>query len=176
MPIVRKYNGVDLSPPYTGATNSYTTVNITGTVAETILSTIFVPANTFKQYDMVGIESRIRKTSTNGTATIRLRVGTTQSLSAMQIATFTSTSAAHTYIPIMRRMVIKTLNGTSDGTEIVTSSTSLVSDSYRDGDTGVSNLAINWTVDNYIIATGQLGSASDTMNCMFLITDYITGA
>jgi hypothetical protein len=175
MPIIRKYNGVDLSPPGTGSTNSYTTLNITGTVAETILSTTLIPANTFQQYDIIGIESRLRKGSTSATATIKIRIGTTQSLTATQVATYTSTSASHGYIPIMRRMVVKTVDGSGSGTEVLTTGTSMPSDVSRAGDTGISNLAINWTVDNYIIATGQLGNTGDTMNCMYLITDYITG-
>lgn len=172
MSIIRKHNGVDLSAPYNGVTNSFTTVNITSTTAEVILSTVLIPANTFKLYDIIDIESRLRKTNNNATATIRVRIGTTESLGATLFATFTSTSSTHSYIPIYRRLVIKNL---TTGTETLPSATSSVAD-FRVVSLINSNIAVDWTVDNYIVVTGQLGNASDIMNCMFVILKHIDGS
>lgn len=172
MPIIRKYNGIELSAPKTGVVNNFTTTNITGTVAETILSTILIPANTFNLYDIIDIESRLRKTNTNGTATIRIRIGTTQVLGATLFATFTSSAAVHTYIPIYRRLTIKNI---TTATETLTATDSVVTD--MGAITTINtNIAVDWTVDNYIIVTGQLANAADTMNLMFIVLNHIVGA
>lgn len=173
MPIIRKYNGITVSPPSTGIVNNFTTTNITGTVAETILSTILIPANTFKLYDIIDIESRLRKTNSNATATIRIRTNTSQSLTgAVLIGTFTSTLASDSYIPIFRRIVIKDL---TSGTEFADATSTNIVNDLNNNTLVYSNTAIDWTVNQYIILTGQLGSTSDIMNLMFIILKCIEG-
>ncbi len=173
MSIIRKYNGIEISPPSNVVTNDFTTTNITGTVAETILTTVLIPANTFKLYDIIDIESRLRKTNANATATIRLRVNTTEVIAGSTlVATFTSTAVSHTYIPIYRRLTIKNL---TTGTETIPGATSRLAD--INASTLVnSNISIDWTVDQYIIATGQLGNASDIMNLMFVVLKWTDGS
>lgn len=166
MGIVRKRNGISTTEPKVGVQNSIImTSNVTGTTAETALSSVFIPANTFQTGDIVVIEARLRKDNSNSTATVRLRAGTTESTSDILVGIYTSTSSTHGFIPITRTLLITgTTNtqmfntGTSSPSDIGTSSTALVSTS----------TSINWAIDNYIVATGQMGSASDVMNLLFL--------
>lgn len=172
MAIIRKYNGVELSAPGSGDANNYTSLNITGTTAETVLSTVLVPGNTFKQYDIIDLESRLRKTGNGGLATIRIRVGTTVSTGATLLATYTSTSVLHTFIPIFRRFVIKNI---STGTECMPATTSAPNDITQLLVIN-SNISVDWTVNQYIIVTGQLNSSADTMNCLYIILKHIDGS
>lgn len=175
MSIIRKKNGINLNPEKTGIINSFAgSSNIGGTTAETVLSTVLIPANTFKLYDIIRIESRLRKDNNNDIATIRIRIGTTESISSTLAGVYTSTASNHNYIPITRYYAIENLSGAGSGTKSFPASFSLA---VQSGVADVeSNLAIDWTVDNYVVLTGRLSNASDVMNLMYIVVDQINGA
>ena len=61
MSYIRKYNGIEINPPHTIGGTSFTS-----TTAENIIDSVLVPANTFKLYDVFGVEARVRKIGTSG--------------------------------------------------------------------------------------------------------------
>jgi hypothetical protein len=166
MTYIRKINDITVNGPVNGATG----VSITGGITEVVAQSVLIPANTFLQYDIIGLYGRLRKQNTNDTATIRLRINTTPTVGGQLVGTYASTSATHLLIPISRRLVIKTLDGTGDGT-MVMGNTAGESTDIGMTNQSYSNLAINWSVDNYLIVTGQLRNASDILNCTICTVD-----
>jgi hypothetical protein len=164
--MIRKINGITYNPPADYGDTATTSVGTT----ETILNSVLVPANTFKIYDIVGIQTRIRKTTTNATINLRLRIGTTLNTSQTQVGIFTSASSAHSYIPFDRRLSIQS---TTTDTRVLVSTTSYVSDYGGAFPSDMTTLSIDWTSDNYIIITGQTTTSTDTLNCGYIYLDLI---
>lgn len=167
---IRNKNGIRFTPPVVETINNFIGFeNVTDDTSELILSSVLIPADSFKLYDIIEIESRIRKNNTNGIVAIRIRIGTGQTTSDTLVATYSSTSATHTFIPIKRTLTIKDLDGTPSGTKTIDASTSVSYDYIYSGFT-ISDLNINWTLNNYISVTGQMQSLLDEMNCMYIKT------
>ena len=167
MPYIRKIKNIEVNPPQNNALGT----TVSGTTSETITQTVTIPANTFKLYDIFGVETRVRKQNTNGTAIVRLRCGTGTTIgTTTQFAIFSggTTSLLH---QITRRAVIKSL--TAD-TTVVSSTANLASDIFMDTQ-GYSNLAIDWTQTNYMLVTIQLSSTLDIANSTSLIIDCPQG-
>ena len=170
MPIIRKINDIVVNGPVNGSTGA----SITGSIAEAVAQSVLIPANTFKQYDIIGLYGRLRKQNTNDIATIKLRIHTSVAVGGQIVGGFDSTRASHLLIPISRRLVIKTLDGTGDGTIVIDNGNPYATDI---GSTivGYVSLPIDWTVDNYLVVTGQLINASDILNCMICGVDCPEG-
>lgn len=167
--MIKNVNGITYNPPYSINNNTITS----GTTSETILNSVLVPANTFKRFDVVGIQSRIRKTTTAGAVTMRLRIGPTLNTSQTQVAVSSGGTAAQTFLPFNRRISLQSL---TTETIVFPTTTTEISDHAANSTTTMSTLSINWTVDNYIIITGQPASTSENINCPFIILDLIEGA
>lgn len=164
--MIRSINGIDYNPPSVKGNNTTASIGTT----ETILNSVLVPGNTFKIYDVVGVQTRIRKTNAISNVTIRMRIGTTLNTTQTLAGTFTTSSNLHTFIPFDRRMSIQNL---TTNTTVVSASTSIVSDGAGNFTNSESVLAIDWTVDNYIIITGQSASSTNTLNCGYIYLDLI---
>lgn len=163
---IRNKNGILFTPPGVNEINNFTGSENNTSITETILSSVLIPANSFKTYDIIEIESRLRKNNSNGAATIRIRIGTGQTTTDSLVATFSSTTISDSFIPIKRTLKITSATTT---TQVINSSTSLSFDDEFSGST-LSDVTIDWTKNNYISVTGQLVSASDNMNCMYIKT------
>jgi hypothetical protein len=158
--------GVSYNPPYISGSNSTTT----GATSETMLNHIYIPANTFQQYDSFIVNTRIRKNTTGATASLRLRIHTSASVGGNMVGFYNSTLSTHTLIPFERRFTIQTL---STDTEVFTSTTTLSSDFGGAPTTAISSFSIDWSVDQYIIVTGQSTSATEALNCPFIYTELL---
>jgi len=164
--MIAKISGVTYNPPRaTGQTTAYAS-----STAETVVNSVIIPGGSFLPADQLGIDSRVIKSGTNGTVTVRIRIGTVLNTSQTLVATYTSTSASHTLIPIMRRLAIF---DTNNSTYSLTSTSSLPWDNASPS-TGWENITtINWSSNQYIIITTQCVSASDTIYCPYIITDFM---
>lgn len=164
--MIAKISGVTYNPPRTtGQTTAYAS-----STAERVVNNVIIPGGSLRQYDQIGIDSRVIKSGANGTVTVRIRIGTASNTSQTLVATYTSTSASHTFVPIMRRLSIINL---TNSTYSLTSTTSLSWD-FASPSTGWENITgINWASDQYIIITTQCVSASDTIYCPYIITDFM---
>jgi len=167
---IRGKNGILFTPPGVDTINNFLGSENSTSTSEIILSSVLIPANSIKNYDILEIESRLRKNNSNGVANIRIRIGTGQTTSDTLVGDYSSTTVGNTFIPIRR--VIKVANNTNSSEIIETSSSISFDDSYS-GFT-LNNVTIDWTKNNYISICGKLSSASDNMNCMYIKTKKYT--
>lgn len=133
-----------------------TPVSVTGTAAETLLYSVLVPANTFQVGDIIRIMARWTKSGTSNVADARVRINTSSSLSGATLVANTTISAAQSYGAIERNILLDTISSQSvyntsgnQGTDAQSTNT---------GDT----LSIDFSLDQYIIFSGDLISLTDT--------------
>jgi hypothetical protein len=166
--MIRNINNITYNPPSSSGNNTATSVGTT----ETVLNSVLIPANTFKVLDVFGIQTRITKTSGTTTISLRLRIGPTLNNSQTLVGINTSTAGTHNYIPFDRRLSIQNI---TTNTKVLNVSDVRTTDLFADGASTslTSSLSIDWTVDNYIIVTGQSTSGTNTLNCGYIFLDLI---
>ena len=163
MAYTRKIKNIEVNPPQNNALGT----TVTGTLSETITQSVLVPANTFKQYDIFGIEARLRKQNANGIVTLRLRIGSGNTISSSYQVAICSGTSTNFFIPITRRVMIKNI---TNSTQFVSTGTTLNTD-IQMFNQGYSLIPINWQIDNYLLLTAQLGSTLDIANGTGLVID-----
>lgn len=163
----RSINGVTYNPPYIMGTNSTTT----STTSETMLNHVFIPANTFKQYDLFGLQTRISKTSTGATCSLRVRINTSAAVGGTVVGIFTPTTASDTCIPFERRFSIQNTTTSTIGFSTSTTNTPLDFSALSTNDW--STFSIDWTTGQFIIVTSQTTSLSEVVNCPYIYLDLI---
>ena len=163
MAYTRKIKNIEVNPPQNNALGT----TVSGTTSETITQSVLIPANTFKQFDIFGIEARLRKQNTNGIVTLRLRIGSGNTISSSYQVAISSGTSANSFIPITRRAIIKNL---TTSTQFVSTGTTLATDILMDNQ-GYSLIPINWQIDNFLLLTAQLGSTLDIANGTGLVID-----
>jgi hypothetical protein len=165
-----KINGFNMYNPF--QTISLTTPqSTTSSLTEVKLGSIFVPANTFKTFDVVKLESFVRKTGTNAASNVRLYWNNTDDLIApVQIAENIGVTATATAIPMVRRLSIMVSDGSGNGTNVLLNTVDVNQDYIQNAalTTTPSSLAIDWTIDSYIILAGDVDNASDNINCQWI--------
>lgn len=156
-----KINGFNMYNPF--QTISLTTPqSTTSSLTEVKLGSIFVPANTFKTFDVVKLESFVKKTGTNAVSNVKLYWNNTDDLTTpVQIAEYIGSPSTATAIPIVRRLSIMVSDGSGNGTNVLLNTVDINQDYINAGlTTTPSSLAINWTIDSYIVVAGdEIGRA-----------------
>lgn len=153
--------------------NQFETVglSVTGTLTESIIGEITIPANTYKATDLIMLTSMYGKTGTAGNWFQRYYwvSGTSATLSGALQISVRGMASSNQFANQERRLYIRTANGTGTGitlgTEVVSSSTGVLNDYVPSTS---SNLAINWTIDGCIFTTITLVNASDSVSCEYL--------
>ena len=164
-----KINGFNVYNPF--QTISLTTPqSTTSSLTEVKLGSIFVPANTFKTFDVVKLESFVKKTGTNAVSNVRLYWNNTDDLTTpVQIAENIGVISTVTAILFVRRLSIMVSDGSGNGTNVLLNTVDINQDYINSGPTTTpSSLAINWTIDSYIILAGDVDNASDNINCQWI--------
>ena len=164
-----KINGFNMYSPF--QTISLTTPqSTTSSLTEVKLGSIFVPANTFKTFDVVKLESFVKKTGTNAVSNVRLYWNNTDDLTTpVQIAENIGVTATVTAILFVRRLSIMVSDGSGNGTNVLLKTVDITQDYLNAGLTTIpSSLALNWTVDSYIILAGDVNDAADNINCQWI--------
>ena len=166
-----KINGFNMYNPF--QTISLTTPqSTTSSLTEVKLGSIFVPANTFKTFDVVKLESFVKKTGTNAVSNVRLYWNNTDDLTTpVQIAENIGVTATITAILFVRRLSIMVSDGSGNGTNVLLNTVDINQDYISASSTVTttpSSLAINWTVDSYIILAGDVNDAADNINCQWI--------
>ena len=164
-----KINGFNMYNPF--QTISLTTPqSTTSSLAEVKLGSIFVPANTFKTFDVVKLESFVKKTGTNAVSNVRLYWNNTDDLTTpVQIAENIGVISTVTAILFVRRLSIMASDGSGNGTNVLLNTVDINQDYINAGlTTTPSSLAIDWTIDSYIILAGDVDNASDNINCQWI--------
>jgi len=144
----------------------------TSSLTEVKLGSVLVPANTFGAGDSLKIECFAQ--NTNAVSNIRLYWNTSDSISSptpIRIGENLGIIATATAIPIVRRLGVVTSDGSGSGSSALLNTVDFFSD-YITSAAGLSsdpsNLALNWTVDSYIILAGDVDNASDILNCQWI--------
>ena len=164
---IRSKNGVLFTPPRIDTINNYVGFeDVTDYIGEAILSSLLIPAFSFSNYDLIEIESRLKKNGTGGIAVIRIRIGTGQTTSDVLVGTYSGTTSTSLHIPIKRTIKIA---GVTSTTEVVDPTQNISFDDSFSSYT-LSNLTIDWAKNNYISVTAQIASLTDTINCMYIKT------
>jgi len=164
--MISKIKGIEYNPPRTvGSTTGYGS-----STAEVVVNSLLIPAGSLKQYDLLGIDTRLTKVGVNATVTLRIRIGTAVNTSQQLVATYASTAASNSLIPIMRRLSI---NNLANSTYVPDRGTSNPWDFSGPTILWEEISSISWEVNQYIIVTAQCGSALDTVYCPHIITDFI---
>jgi len=166
-----KINGFNMYNPF--QTISLTTPqSTTSSLTEVKLGSIFVPANTFKTFDVVKLESFVKKTGTNAVSNVRLYWNNTEDLTTpVQIAENIGVAATITAILFVRRLSIMVSDGSGNGTNVLLNTVDINQDYIQNAAALVStpsSLAIDWTIDSYIILAGDVDNASDNINCQWI--------
>lgn len=121
---------------------------LTGTTAITLMKSVLIPANTYATGDIVKVLSRAIRSTATGTANNYFYINTTNSLTGATLVGIQS--SASNFYGMERSIYIKS-NTISETINTVTSSGSEIGV----GANGISNLNIDWTVNQYIIAAFQ---------------------
>jgi hypothetical protein len=162
--MIRYINDINVRNYYGGAE-----VSVTGTLTQTQGVSVQVPANTFKAGDLVTIDTLFSKNGTAGNFTYRLFWNSTDTISGAIQLTTRSISNTQLFATCSRRLSVRTANGTGSspevGTELISTTAGLFTE-YQSN--GISNVAIDWTVDGYIMGAITLSSTADTVINQYL--------
>ena len=132
---------------------------ISSSTALTLVYSQLIPANTFAAGDIITISWRGQKTNFNGTNNQYIYINTSSTVSGATLLGTHTTTAAIRMVQMDRKLYVK---NTTTNTEVY-SPTSPVALYYTATSTAAfSNIAINWTIDQYLIGANTLASALDT--------------
>lgn len=145
-----------------------TTYTVTGTTSETPFTSLMIPANTFSSGDRVILDAMFLKTGGAGTTVSSFRISTSNSVSPITNATLmakTPTAIAATTIYPLIRNYIKIDSPTS--TIMPPASNGAYNDFSSFNSLPITNLNIDWTVDQYIYPTETLGNSADAVTLKY---------
>lgn len=145
-----------------------TTYTVTGTTSETPFTSLMIPANTFSSGDRVILDAMFLKTGGAGTTVSSFRISTSNSVSPITNATLmakTPTAIAATTIYPLIRNYIKIDSPTS--TIMPPASGGYYNDFSSFNSLPITNLNIDWTVDQYIYPTETLGNSADAVTLKY---------
>lgn len=135
------------------------TTPITGTTANTIASSVLIPANTYANGDRLRMNLRVVKTGLNDTYSIRIYSNNSASLSGATLLNQLNGSSPHEMFFIVNNWVFKTAS-------LMQRFTPFVPLPYDEGQGGISlppeNFAFDTTIDQYLIFAIQNANTSDS--------------
>jgi hypothetical protein len=151
---IPQYSGAAGITVFKSTTDGAASSGITNTFSQSVL----VPANTIAAGNVLEFKLRGRKTGANQSYTIRIYANTTNNLSGTPILLGTYVGGA---VQAIGQQMIRTaaVKNATTNTEMLTGSTSLATDF---ANSGFAAIAVNWTVDQYIIGAVQNSSALDS--------------
>lgn len=132
---------------------------VSGSTALTLIYSQLIPANTFAAGDIVRISWRGQKTNFNGSNFAFIYINTGSVVSGATLLGSWSTTANPRMEQMDRKLYIK--NATTN-TEVYNVTANSAGEYTNTSTSAFANIAINWTVNQYIIAANSLGSALDT--------------
>jgi len=134
--------------------------NATSSLTPVILDSLLIPANTVKTGNVIELRGIFQKVGTNGGATVKISVNTTNSAIGTQLGTVTTGSTQLFVNKFMQACV------TTSGTYILDPTVSMLNDEVVSASTAPVSVSIDWTVNQYIILSGQVVNALDTLRSL----------
>ena len=142
---------------------------VTGTTTNTYSNGILVPANTFKDNDTIEIIIRFNKTTTTNLSQFRGYINTTNDISGTPIQFMIATvSNASRYYRTQRNLEVWAADGTGSGTVVMQPLFASQGD-YGAAANQPSSLAIDWTIDQYIVVSCQNNSTGESVEIPFIL-------
>jgi len=129
---------------------------LTGTTAITLMKSVLIPANTYATGDVSIIQTRAIRNTATGAGTIYLYVNTSNTLTGATLIGLIGSAVR--FYGMERNLYIKS----STVSETYTASGSLNSDSAANAALAESNLNIDWTINQYIIAAFKNAAVGDS--------------
>jgi hypothetical protein len=139
--------------------NNTDSATITGSTALTLLYSQLIPANTFAVNDVIRLSSRGLKTGVTSGSALNHYINTSNTISGATLLASYSPAANIRMLQNDRKLYIKNITG---NTEVYHTTTSNYLDFQPTATQVFGNIAINWTVDQYIIFGGQLFGSADS--------------
>jgi hypothetical protein len=134
---------------------------ITGVTTNQYSKGLLITANSRGANDAPQIEVTALKTGSAGNLTIRMYWNTTNDLAGSPILLGTFGPASAFYSSMVRVLMIQVANGTGVATR-TTNATGTSAIGWVAGGSAASTVAINWTIDGYLICAVQNTSAADS--------------
>lgn len=167
-----KFNGFEFYRSKQISICSSTPSSYVNSASSQKITSVFIPANTFTAGDILHIEYRLRLTgSTSGNLIHYLYWNETDDLTTpVQLMTRTyantNVNAVHN-----RRLSIAVANGTGNGTILYGVTGSLDSDFAVATFAISTGIALNWTIDSYIIVAGYSGAGTGVRSQFLKVTN-----
>jgi hypothetical protein len=139
--------------------NNTDSATITGSTALTLLYSQLIPANTFAVNDVIRLSSRGLKTGVTSGSALNHYINTSNTISGATLLASYAPGATFRMLQNDRKLYIKNITG---NTEVYATTVSSYLDFQPTGTQVFGNIAINWTVDQYIIFGGQLFGSADS--------------
>jgi hypothetical protein len=135
---------------------------ITGVTTIQYSKGLLIPANSRGANDAPQVEITALKTLSNGNVTIRMYWNTTNDLAGTPILLGTFGPIAANFLSMVRVLMIQVANGTGNATRTTNATGSTAVGWGGAGFSAASTLAINWTIDGYLICAVQNTAAADS--------------
>jgi hypothetical protein len=139
--------------------NTADSSTITGTTALTLVYSQLIPANTFILGDIVRISYRGLKTGTAGNNSQTFYINTGNTVSGASLLGTFATTALVRIMQIDRKLYIKNV---TTNTETYTNNTNSPYEYTNNPSIVFANIAINWTVNQYLICANTLSNSADS--------------
>jgi hypothetical protein len=139
--------------------NNTDSATITGSTALTLLYSQLIPANTFAVNDVIRLSSRGLKTGVTSGSALNHYINTSNTISGATLLASYAPGATFRMLQNDRKLYIKNITGS---TEVYTTTVSSYLDFQPTGTQVFANIAIDWTVNQYIIFGGQLFFSTDS--------------
>ncbi len=132
----------------------------TSSLTPVILDSVLIPANTVKTGDVIELRGLFLKANTNAGVTVKMSLNTVNSAVGTQIGTFTS-GPLQLFINKFMQMCV-----TPTGSYVLDPTTPMLNDDVQAPNVNTAVLNIDWSVNQYLILSGQVLNALDTLRSL----------
>jgi hypothetical protein len=132
----------------------------TSSLTPVILDSLLIPANTVKTGDVIELRGIFEKTGSLGGATYGISLNTTNASAGTAVGTLT-TGTTQLFVNKFMHLCV-----TPSGTYVLNPATSMLNDEVVSPSISPVSLTIDWSVNQYIILTGQVINAGDSVRSL----------
>jgi len=129
---------------------------------------LLIPANTFPANSVLTIQWLLSKIGTNDIIYHYLKANTSATLVGATQLAIRSVVAAQRYLPNYRRLAIRVANGTGNGSLIYDPTVGAATSDLNENASPPVTVSIDWTNDVYLLVSGYVVSASDSIQVEYL--------
>jgi len=138
---------------------------VTGTAVNTYTDGVLIPANSVSVGDIIEFRCRVRKIGVGGTLFNRLYIGVNNSLTS---ANLIGTSTAMANVTLTGQMVRTLVVKSATQSEVYPSTTTALNDDATNSALAVTTYNIDWTQNQYFVASVQQSVGGDSTRSSFL--------